>query len=482
MAQLFVFVRVYWGWTKCGKLVKPWVVMQVNESAIWTSVCGDLEVAMSGATFSYWIRPCFIKGITEIDAERVIVEVASPSGFHLQQIDSRYYGQIKQALEKQLAKKVELALVVGQREVEDGGRKVEDRNQKEVGLFEERRVEPIETKGLFSRFTFESFVVGGSNNLAFAAAKAVVEYPGIRHNPLFIWGGVGVGKTHLMQAVGHALVTKGVRKVTCITSEQFTNDLINSLRSRTVDAFKKKYREVGALLIDDVQFFSGKEASQEEFFHTFNQLYMNGVQIVMTSDRKPQEINKLEERLVSRFLGGLTVDIGLPDYEMRVGILRQKAAEIHAKVSDEIINLVADNVVTNARELEGVFVRIINEGSLSDGVVSQALVEKIVGVKQERERKRLRPIQLISLVAKHYDFKNKDLLGKSRKAPLVEARHVAIFLLRGELGLQLTKIGELMGGRDHTTIMHAEEKIKAEVETGLPVREKIMKLRQEMYL
>jgi chromosomal replication initiator protein len=484
MAQLFVFVRVYWGWTKCGKLVKPWVVMQVNESAIWTSVCGDLEVAMSGVTFSYWIRPCFIKGITEIDAERVIVEVASPSGFHLQQIDSRYYGQIKQALEKQLAKKVELALVVGQRGSAVGGEQstVERAANLDGGLFDEKKVEPVETKGLFSRFTFESFVVGGSNNLAFAAAKAVVEYPGIRHNPLFIWGGVGVGKTHLMQAVGHALVAKGIRKVTCITSEQFTNDLINSLRSRTVDAFKKKYREVGALLVDDVQFFAGKESTQEEFFHTFNQLYMNGVQIVMTSDRKPQEINKLEERLVSRFLGGLTVDIGLPDYEMRVGILRQKAAEIHANVSGEIVNLIADNVVTNARELEGVFVRIINEGNLSGGVVSQALVEKIVGVKKERENKRLRPIQLISLVAKHYDFKNKDLLGKSRKAALVEARHVAIFLLRGELGLQLTKIGELMGGRDHTTIMHAEEKIRAEVETGLPVREKIMKLRQEMYL
>lgn len=477
MAQLFAFIRVYWGWTKCGKLVKPWVVMPVNQDVIWTSVCGDLEVSMSSATFSYWIRPCFIKGITDIDAERVIVEVASPSAFHLQQIDSRYYGQIKQALEKQLAKRVELALVVGQR-----GLAIERKTDVDGGLFDERKPEPAETKGLFSRFTFESFVVGGSNNLAYAAAKAVVEYPGIRHNPLFIWGGVGVGKTHLMQAVGHALVTKGVHKVTCITSEQFTNDLINSLRSRTVDAFKKKYREVGALLVDDVQFFAGKESTQEEFFHTFNQLYMNGVQIVMTSDRKPQEINKLEERLVSRFLGGLTVDIGLPDYEMRVGILRQKAAEVHANVTGEIINLIASNVVTNARELEGVFVRIINEASLSDGVVNQALVEKIVGVKQERESKRPRPIQLISLVAKYYDFKNKDLLGKSRKAGLVEARHVAIYLLRGELGLQLTKIGELMGGRDHTTIMHAEEKIRGEFETGQAVREKIMKLRQEMYL
>ena len=450
--------------------------MQIDITAIWTSVCGDLEVSMSGATFSYWIKPCFIKGVTEIDAERVIVELASPSAFHLQQIDARYYGQIKQALEKQLEKKVELALVVGSQFVKTS------EGQEKAGLFEERKIEYPETKGLFPRFTFENFVIGGSNNLAYAAAKAVVEYPGTRHNPLFIWGGVGVGKTHLMQAVGHALANKGIRKLSCITSEQFTNDLVNSLRSHTVDAFKNKYRQVGALLIDDVQFFAGKEASQEEFFHTFNQLYMNGVQIVMTSDRKPQEIDKLEERLVSRFLGGLTVDIGLPDYEMRVAILRQKATEIKANASSEIINLIASNVITNARELEGVFVRIINEASLSGGAVNQALVEKIVGVRQERENRKLRPIQLISLVAKHYDFKNKDLLGKSRKAELVEARHVAIYLLRDELGLQLTKVGELIGGRDHTTIMHAEEKIRREFETNQGVREKIMKIRQDMYL
>lgn len=464
--------------------------MQVNEAAIWTSVCGELEVVMSDATFNYWIRPCFIKGITPMDSERLIVEVASPSAFHLQQIDARYFGQIKQALEKQLEKKVELALVVGERpsgpEASEGqGRSHREKNNDTVirtGLFEERKIEQPETKGLFPRFTFENFIVGGSNNLAYAAAKAVVEYPGARHNPLFIWGGVGVGKTHLMQAVGHALVARGFRKVTCITSEQFTNDLVNSLRSKTVDAFKKKYREVGALLIDDVQFFAGKEASQEEFFHTFNQLYMNGVQIVMTSDRKPQEIEKLEERLVSRFCGGLPVDIGLPDYEMRVAILRQKAAELHANASAEMINLIASNVMTNARELEGVFVRIINEASLSGGLVNQALVEKIVGIKQERENRRLRPIQLISLVAKYFDFKNKDIVGKSRKAELVEARHVAIFLLRDELGLQLTKIGELMGGRDHTTIMHAEEKIRQEIETNQAIREKVMKLRQEMYL
>lgn len=461
--------------------------MQVNESEIWASVCGELEVAMSSATFGYYIRPCFIKNITEVDGERVIVQLASPSAYHLNQIDNRYYGQIKQAMEKQLERKVELALVVGQKSanvfaaegqgINQGGEMAEIKG----GLFAQKQSEASDTKGLFPRYTFDSFVVGGSNNLAYAAAKAVVLYPGIRHNPLFVWGGVGVGKTHLMQAVGHALANKGMNRVTYVTSEQFTNDLVSSLRSKTVGAFKEKYRKVGALLVDDVQFFAGKESSQEEFFNTFNVLYQNGVQIVLTSDRKPQEIDKLEQRLVSRFLGGLTVDVGLPDYEMRVAIISKKAAEVSLVIETELINLVAANVVTNARELEGVVMRIAAEASLADRAADASMVEKIVGVKQQRETKRLRPIQLISLVAKHFDFKNKDLLGKSRKAELVLARHIAIHLLRSELGLQLTKVGELMGGRDHTTIMHADEKIKQEFEVNQVVRENVVKLKQEMY-
>ncbi len=456
--------------------------MQVNESEIWASVCGELEVAMSSATFGYYIKPCFIRSISEVDAERVIVELASPSAYHLNQIDNRYYGQIKQAMEKQLERRVELALVVGQK-FPSAPDFAEASSGKEVteGLFAQKQGDASGTKGLFPRYTFDSFVVGSSNNLAYAAAKAVVLYPGIRHNPLFIWGGVGVGKTHLMQAVGHALANKGMSKVNYVTSEQFTNDLVSSLRSKTVGAFKEKYRKVGALLVDDVQFFAGKESSQEEFFNTFNVLYQNGVQIVLTSDRKPQDIDKLEQRLVSRFLGGLTVDVGLPDYEMRVAIITKKATEVGLSIGTELINLIAANVVTNARELEGALMRVAAEASLKGGAAEAAMVEKIVGVKQQRETRKLRPIQLISLVAKHFDFKNKDLLGKSRKAELVLARHIAIHLLRNELGLQLEKVGELMGGRDHTTIMHADEKIKQEFEVNQVVRENVVKLRQEMY-
>jgi chromosomal replication initiator protein len=453
--------------------------MEVDRAALWTSVCGDLEISMSPAIFLWWVKPCFIKDITDIDDERVIVSLATPSAYHLHHVDERYYGQIKQALEKQLLKKCELALTVEQRA---HGKEQIIKNEEGPLFATQAQPTIVETKGMLQRYVFDTFVVGGSNALAYAAAKAVVEYPGSRHNPLFIYGGVGVGKTHLMQAVGHALAAKGIRRVAYLTSEQFTNDLVNSLRMKTIDSFKKKYREVGALLVDDVQFFAGKESTQEEFFHTFNHLYMNGVQIVMTSDRKPQEIEKLEERLVSRFLGGLTVDIGMPDYEMRVAILRQKSSEMKSHVPNEVINMIAANVMTNARELEGVFVRLINESYVNGGVITSELLEKVLGVKAKQESRRLRPIQIISVVAKHFEMKNKDLVGKSRKADLVLARHIAIYLLRVELQLQLTKVGELFGGRDHTTIMHAAEKITLEVESDPKVRENVMKIRQALYL
>lgn len=458
--------------------------MENQIEGLWKSVSGELQVSMSEASYNSWIKPCFIKSLSKIDDERIIVEMATSSGFHLKTIDERYYGQIKKIIEKITEKKCELALVVEQREVKEEKAEKESKSgggtEEKTDLFSQSESKGS-AEGLNPRFTFDTYVVGSSNNLAFAAAKAVVENPGTRHNPLFIWGGVGTGKTHLMQAAGHGLA-KEVSNVVYVTSEQFANDLINSLRMKTVDGFKKKYRQVGALLVDDVQFFSKKESTQEEFFHTFNELYMKGVQIILTSDKKPQEIGQLEERLVSRFLGGLTVDISLPDYEMRVAILRQKAGELKMEVSDRVIDLIASNMKTNSRELEGMFIRLVNAASLNGGVISEDLVRKTMKVNQEVERQKPpRPIKVISVVAKYFDYRNKDLTGKSRKADLVTARHVAMYLLREELGLQLIKVGELMGGRDHTTVMHGVEKIKGEVETDKDVRNKVMNLKHSLY-
>jgi chromosomal replication initiator protein len=285
-----------------------------------------------------------------------------------------------------------------------------------------------------------------------------------------------------MHAVGHELAGKGVGKVVYVTSEQFTNDLVNSLRSKMTEAFKKKYRQVGALLIDDVQFFGGKDSTQEEFFHTFNELTNKSAQIVMTSDRKPQDIEGLEDRLKSRFLGGMAVDIGLPDYEMRLAILKQKAQELKVEVEDGAYELIANNFSTNARELEGAFVKLAVGASIEGGVLTKEMVQQTMGLPASFVKEvKVRPIKVISTVAKYFAYRNKDLLGTSRKADLVEARHIAMYLLRDTLDIQLEKVGELMGGRDHTTVMHAVEKMKSEVNENSDVRRKVTAIKQALY-
>jgi len=451
---------------------------KIDADQVWKDVLGELEVGVSPASFTSWVKPCFIDSITEIDGERWLVELACPSGFHQKTIDERYYGQIKQVLERQVGKRCEIGLVVKQR-VD----KVESKEEED--LFSEEREDREESQnvaefGLNPRFDFENFVVGGSNNLAYAAAKGVVDTPGVKHNPLFLWGGVGLGKTHLMHAVGKALARKGLR-VQAVTSEQFTNELITTIRNRSVDGFKKKYRNVDALLIDDIQFIAGKESTQEEFFHTFNELYMKGAQIILTSDRRPQDIEQVEQRLISRFLGGLTVDIGLPDYEMRLAILSQKCSDLKVEASGDALDLIASSVNTNARELEGILTRLVNMAAIEGGVLTRELVEREIGVTTKREAKKLRPQQLISLIAKQFDYKNKDVLGKSRKADLVRARHITMYLLREEMGLTLQRVAQLMGGRDHTTVMHAVEKMEKEFGVNQEIREQIMRVKQEIY-
>lgn len=451
--------------------------MDIDKEELWRSVCGELGVSLSIATLSSWISPCYISSITPINDERVIVEIGTPTAYHSRTIDERYYGQVKRVIEKYLSKQCEIALVVRpkkEKEVKEVA--------SEVGLFSQpEKKTSSDAVGLNPKYTFDSFVVGGSNNLAFAAAQAVVENPGLRHNPLFIWGGVGVGKTHLMQAIGHELASRGIGKVTYLSSEQFTNDLINSFRNKTTDSFKKKYRQVGALLVDDIQFFAGKDTSQEEFFHTFNDLYMKGVQIVLTSDRKPQEIAQVEQRLISRFLGGLTVDIGLPDYEMRVAILRQKSGELGVSIDPGIIDLIASNVVTNGRELAGMFIRLVSVASAEGKAIDGEMVERVIGVKKNEEKRSVRPVSVIGCVAKKFNYRNKDLTGKCRKADMVTARHIAMYLLNQDLKMTLVQVGSLMGGRDHTTVMHGVEKIQQSIDINQEVREQIMAIRRELY-
>lgn len=459
--------------------------MEIDVGQLWQAVCGELSVSMSQAGFNGFIKPCYIKSVTPIDNERIIVELAAPSTYHVRTIDEKYFSTVKQIIEKISRKKCDVALVVVEATKVD--KEVKAKSKKEIvepniNLFVSPEADKQVGNNLNPRYQFDNYVMGSSNRLAFAAGKAVVDFPGTRHNPLFIYGGVGVGKTHLMHAVGHELVKKGIGKVVYVTSEQFINDFVGSMRSKMTDAFKKKYRQVGALLIDDVQFFGGKDSTQEEFFHTFNELTNKSAQIVMTSDRKPQDIEGLEDRLKSRFLGGMAVDIGLPDYEMRLAILRQKAQEIKVEVEDGAYELMANNFNTNARELEGAFVKLAVGASLETGILTKEMVQQTMGLPASFIKDvKVRPIKVVSTVAKYFDFRNKDLLGTSRKADLVVARHIAMLLLRDTLGIQLTKVGEIMGGRDHTTVMHAVGKMEREVNENIDIRRKVTAIKQALY-
>ncbi len=459
----------------------------IEKENLWKSVLGELEVSISPAFYNSFIKPCYISSIDKIDKERLLVELGCMSGFHQQTIDQRYYAQIKQIIEKQTGKQAELALKVKPRPFEE--EEVLDEKEeatKEPDLFEHQEFEEKEMEGkgrkagLNLRFSFDNFVVGSSNQLAYAAAKGVVDAPGTKHNPLFLWGGVGVGKTHLMHAVGQELLGKGLN-VQAATSEQFTNELVTTIRNKNVDEFKKKYRNLDVLLIDDIQFFAGKESSQEEFFHTFNELYSKGAQIVLTSDRRPQEIEDVEDRLISRFLGGLTVDISLPDWEMRLAILKQKCNELKVNYEPGALDIIATSTNTNARELEGILTRIINIAEMETGAVTKNLVEREIGVEAEKRARRLRPQEVISLVAKHFDLKNKQLVGKSRKSELVKARHITMYLLREEMGMTLQRIAKLIGDRDHTTVMHAVEKIEEEMIDNRLLRSDVMEMKQKIY-
>jgi len=342
------------------------------------------------------------------------------------------------------------------------------------------RSDPPLQSGVFNpRYTFDSFVVGNHNRLAHAAAQSIVEQPGHRFNPLFVYGGVGLGKTHLLHAIGHAMSRQGMQVLYC-SSEQFTNDLISAIRQQNTEEYRNKYRQVDLLLIDDIQFIGGKESTQEEFFHTFNHLHAAGRQVVISSDRPPKEIATLEARLRSRFEGGLQADISQPDLETRVAILQSKAQSIDQPVSTDVLMLIAERVESNIRELEGALNRLIIQAPFHDRQLDRSVAEEILDtlVPQRRPRE---ATSVVQIVAKHFHLTTEDLLGRSRTKEIANARQLAMYLLREENGLSLINIGELLGGRDHSTVRHGVEKIGRDIERDEGARREVVALREKIY-
>jgi len=335
------------------------------------------------------------------------------------------------------------------------------------------------TTTLINRYTFENFVVGSANRLAHAASLAVAERPAQAYNPLFLYGGVGLGKTHLLHAIGNHCMSSN-QNVLYVTSEEFTNDLINAIRSHTTQTFREKYRRIDVLLIDDIQFIAGKESTQEEFFHTFNALHGQEKQIVITSDRPPKALITLEERLRSRFESGLAADIQPPDYEIRVAILRSKSERMGRVIPADIIETIAKRVQSNIRELEGSLTRVLALADLSNLPLNTKLVDTALADLSTR-RTSVEPAEVVRKVAGAFGVTVQNMVGPDRRQEIVLPRQIAMYLLRVEANYSLPKIGEALGGRDHTTVMYACQKVTDLLERDDKLRHQVIEIREQIY-
>ena len=343
----------------------------------------------------------------------------------------------------------------------------------------------LKNANLNSRYTFDSFVVGSSNDLAHAACVATAELPGEQYNPLYIYGGAGLGKTHLMQSVAHFILQQNRHaKIRYVTSETFINEFVDSIRNKnniSPAEFRKKYRELDVLLIDDIQFLIGKEGTQEEFFHTFNALYDNRKQIIIASDKPPKDIDNLEERLRSRFEVGLIVDIQMPDVETRMAILRKKEELEGYNIDNEVIKYIADNIKSNVRELEGALTKVVAKSRLVKQPITLELAEELLRDHiTPSERKEITSELIIEVVAEHYNLKTSDLASVTKKKTIAYPRQIAMYLCRELTNVPLVTVGELLGGRDHSTVIHGCEKISTELQTNEQLKSTIDSLRKKI--
>lgn len=452
---------------------------------LWQIVLENLKLTLSSANFATWFSLTFINKIKKVDQNHQIIEIASPSSFIKDTIENRYYGLIKDILDRVTKKKNDLTFVVKQIKKPHFARAPRGKEP----LFEKPKLEKTEASeailraGLRPDFSFDTFAVNSTNQMAHAAAMAVSESPGKAYNPLFLYGGVGVGKTHLMQAIGMAILTRRPRtNIIYCMSEEFTTEIVDAIRKKTTKQFKDKYRSARVLLIDDIQFIAGKTTVQEEFFHTFNAIWRVGGQIILTSDRRPDEISNLEDRLRSRFEGGLTIDIQPPDFELRTAILLIKSQQRKIKLPMDVAQLIAGNI-TSTRRLEGFLIRLITESRIKNELITPELTAALLGtVNSEIIPKRLvRPKEVLSAVANFYGFKNTDLLSSRRPKKLALARQILMYLLRSELKMPLMDIGQFIGNRDHTTIMHGVGKITKLLSESEELRVDIMGIKRKLY-
>lgn len=451
----------------------------------WKDTLEIIKVSVSPAIFSTWFSQTHISSIKEV-GDRLLVEIGCSSSFVKSTIESRYFGLIQDSASKVLGKSCDLIFIV-----KESPEKYKETQSSVSPLFQtetqsetknEKLTEALRVAKIRTNFTFENFAVSGSNQMAHAAALAVSDSLGSAYNPLYIWGGVGVGKTHLMQAVGYSVLLNdpGSLVLAC-TAEDFTNDIIDGIRNKSTGEVRKKYRKLRALLIDDIQFIAGKETAQEEFFHTFNAVTSAGGQVILTSDKPPSEIFKLEERLKSRFEAGLIVDIAPPDFELKCAIVQIKSLERKIPLEMEQIQMIAANA-NSARQIEGILTKILTGIHVKKLPISTEMVETALSRGGETNEKVVRstPTETIDVVCKYYQIGKRLILGDSRARQIARPRQMLMYLLRTQLGIPLEEVGRLVGERDHTTVMHAVNKITQLATTDVQIRGDMLKIKNAL--
>lgn len=450
----------------------------MTKDELWQAALAQLQFKISPANFATWLKNTFI-----LSKKEGTVLVSVPNNFSKEWLEHKYNKIIFQAIRSLDGEIREIRYTVEkiqfkQKETTPHVVTVKEEDQMEFPEFKIDR-----STNLNPRYTFDNFIVGPFNELAHAAALAIVQSPGSIYNPLFIYGGVGLGKTHLLEAVGNQIVKDfPQKKLKYISSERFTSGVVSAIRNKNVDTLRSLYRELDVLIVDDVQFLAGKDKTQEELFHTFNTLYETGKQIIFSSDRPPKAIPALEERLRSRFEGGMVADVSLPDYETRMAILRTKMQEKEIAVDDEVLDYIASHIQRNVRELEGALNRLgafarLNSGKTPAFAEAKTLLRTII----QSPNRTANPKKILQAVAEFYDLREKDILALSRKKEVVRPRQIAMYLLREELKGSYPFIGKRFGGKDHTTAIYACEKISKELQVSEVLVDEIALIRQRIY-
>lgn len=483
--------------------------MQMQARQLWQAVLGDMQTRLPRNAYDHWLRPT-----TLVAFESDLATVAAPNPFVASTLQQRYADQIERRLTEIIGRPVRVEFIVqGDADPEEvaadlsafapsipqipdratgrgrggssgGGARnsrTVPRNDRQLSLAPATPLPPA-SHNLNPRYVFETYVVGKSNVFVHAAAQAVAEHPGEQYNPLYIHGGVGLGKTHLLHAIGHkAMSIRPNLRVTYVSSEKFTNDLIEAIRSQRMDEFRARYRTIDLMMIDDIQFIGGKDSTQEEFFHTFNTLYQGSKQLVISSDRQPSQIAGLEDRLRSRFEGGLTADVQPPDFEMRIAILREKADEMGVKLDNEVIEYIAHRDKTNIRELEGAFNKVLAVERLQGRPITlQSAIDTLSDGRAAARKADITNDDVIATVAEKCGVTIEAMKGRNRAQEIVMPRQIAMYLMREETGASLAEIGRTLGGRDHTTVIHGIEKIETRLQEDAALRTRVIAIREAL--